>query len=707
MSVTTQIPLAFAVSGSKTPIDVLRTDGVVDFTNGYTADYSRELGVDPSAKPVERDKQNYLFNLITSNLIDWQSMGFPQWISGLPYAVGAFVRYSPNIATTPERIYRCIVANTGAVAPVSSSNWEELLTMAALQAAIPMPEKLVISVATDFNTLTSNATWEIQTDSIASGSPNSPSSFAGMLEVKNIGGANAVIVQRYIDRQGKVFFRGAQSGTWVAWQSTTGLGYTPANAATTITANNGLTGGGDLSANRTIGLANIAAFNILANPTNVAAFPQPTALSNGIVLAGSAPGSYTLGLGAITPTNVTTSVGSVTAANGQFASGAGSTTAVALGTAVGVAGSVLLQPNGIGNTTNQANLESTGRLNVIGLQTGAVQCTSISPSFGATQGFQFAYNSLQAGVGRNEYVNNFGSGSGGHLFYSRSAVGGAATLNATIDATGNVLAQSSVYAASATFFGNSTAAVLCPNGSGTVYLRPSGPGSVAGQLTVNTNGCLGLQNGSYNPSGSQTLAAVQVSGSFGGGVALIDPAAGGNGSYTLFTSSQTFFLRAGPANGAPSAAGFSLDSAGNFIGTGIIRPGSDERVKADWEPITNAVETIEEGLQGFLYHRLDDNGRLESGFGAQTLKANEKLSHLVTVGETPEGGQGVKVVRDGEEIEVRDFHHVGYDNVVPYTTTAIIELSARTKKQEARIAELERQLEIVLKNWNSVGPEAN
>lgn len=688
MSQTTQIPLAFANAGSKTPIDILRTDGVVDFTNGYTADYSRELGVDPAAKPVERDKLNYLLNLITSNAIDWQTMGFPQWISGLSYPVGSFVRYSPNIATTPERIYRCIVANTGAVAPLSSANWEELLTMAALQALIPMPEKLTISVATDFNTLTANATWEVQTDAIATGSPNSPSAFAGMLEVKAVGGANTVIVQRYSDRQGKVFFRGAQSGTWSAWQSITGYAYTPANQAITITGTNGLTGGGDLSANRAISLAAIAAMNIMANPTGAAAVAQSVGLANGIVLTGSGPGSYTLGLGNISSTGSITSGGSVSG-NNFISSG----TTAALSTS-GTGGQITLNPNGAGSSSGQVvvgpggGITTPGGVTASGFVSGA---TGIGTVGAGTQGVQIVWNGISVGQGRNEYINNFGGGVGGHYWYSRSSTSGGVTLNMSLDPSGNLTIPGAFTSGASVFTSTGNAAILQPGIAGSAYLRPT-PGATTGQVSVNTNGTITSANTNTNPSANILQCGLYLSGAFGGGVTLQDP--GSNMAAALFTSAGTFNIRCGTATGAASASGLSLDTAGNLIATGTIRPGSDERVKTNWKPIENALDTVRTVFKGFTYERTDDNNRLESGFGAQSVQKH--LPHLVSVDKIPEGQS-----QFDDNGTPRDFHHLGYDNIVPYATQAIIELEDKVNAQETRIAELERQMAIVLATFDT------
>lgn len=220
---TVRVPAPFAQAGTVTPIDLTRTDGVVNFNQGYTDDYSRELGVDPAAKAVERDKLNYMLNLITTNLIDWQQSAFPQWLSANAYAINAFVRYTATAGTT-ERVYRCIAASSAGVLPTNTTFWEELLTVAQILASVPMPENGVVTVATDFNTLV-NGTWEFASNTIANGSPNAPaqlgtSSLAGMLQSKQwTSGANTFIVQQYTDTSGNTFYRGATNGSFTAWRS--------------------------------------------------------------------------------------------------------------------------------------------------------------------------------------------------------------------------------------------------------------------------------------------------------------------------------------------------------------------------------------------------------------------------------------------------------------------------------------------------------
>lgn len=180
--------------------------------------------------------------------------------------------------------------------------------------------------------------------------------------------------------------------------------------------------------------ANILTFNgtvqssqancILAATGTGAIFLRP----NG---AGTSTGQATLD----TNGNIVTA-GGVTAnggvqSNQNFQS---STSTVALA-ASGSGGIVVLRPNGAGSTTGQAILTSNGNLNI----SGGLQAVG-----SGTQGFEIYWNTLAAGQGRNEYINDWGGGSGGHFFYSRSSSAGGATFNGSIDTGGNMVLVGSI-----------------------------------------------------------------------------------------------------------------------------------------------------------------------------------------------------------------------------------------------------------------------
>lgn len=214
---TTPISIPFARDGTKTAIDATRPDGSISLTQGYTGDYSRQLGVDPAAKAVERDKMNWLLNLLSSNLQDWQISSNPQWLAETQYAPPSVVRYA--IGAGVESLYRCIATPTPGVIPTNTTFWEEVPTFATIQGIIPMPFRSIVTVATNFNSFVTNGTWVFDSEAVVSASANSPSgAVAGMLEVRLTGTGANNLIQRYTGINGGRYTRGRNTtGTWAEW----------------------------------------------------------------------------------------------------------------------------------------------------------------------------------------------------------------------------------------------------------------------------------------------------------------------------------------------------------------------------------------------------------------------------------------------------------------------------------------------------------
>jgi hypothetical protein len=356
------IETTFANAGTVTKPPQTDPNGFVNFQDGYGADYELDLDSgNTEAKGVERADQNYLFAQSTIMAQWWQSMGLAPWYSTMAnggvagYNAGALVgRVS---ATTNEWVIWRSLQDANTVDPNTSGQtaWDYVPTDSDLTTLFAMPaggtgQKLLpggqtteqILTATNFNSLVTG-TFEYVSDAIANGSANTPSAHAGMVECKLWTNASVTYgVQRYCDRTGSIFIRGMQNGSWTAWSSfvltyaaiVAALGYVPANSAVTITANNGLTGGGSLAANMTIGLAPIAQSTILANPTAANGVPIACTLLNGIILNSPA---NTLGLGTITPVNVA-SQGYVSGTVGTFSTSLSALTAAFTsgGTSVGL-----------------------------------------------------------------------------------------------------------------------------------------------------------------------------------------------------------------------------------------------------------------------------------------------------------------------------------------------------------------------------------
>lgn len=100
----TFIKTPFASAGDRTAIpNGAQPDGSISMQQGWGADYTLEVGVDPAAKSVDRGHMNQILNLATALLNRWQTETFPEWIDsvsngGIPfsYPFGAIVRYSAD-----------------------------------------------------------------------------------------------------------------------------------------------------------------------------------------------------------------------------------------------------------------------------------------------------------------------------------------------------------------------------------------------------------------------------------------------------------------------------------------------------------------------------------------------------------------------------------------------------------------------------------
>lgn len=217
----------FANTGDKTTPPQTDPSGFVNFQDGYTPDYEINLASgNPQAKAVERSIQNYLFNLLTSNVQAWQSVGFPIWYNSMPggYPQNAVVVRLIGSILTPFRSR--VAANVSD--PIGNpANWEYIPFAYEMLANIPMPaggaggsSAEVVAVSTNFNSIGSG-TYEIKTDAVAAASPNSPGVFAGVLEVKSwSNGASNFIMQRYFSRDLFIYIRYNDGSTWSAWQAT-------------------------------------------------------------------------------------------------------------------------------------------------------------------------------------------------------------------------------------------------------------------------------------------------------------------------------------------------------------------------------------------------------------------------------------------------------------------------------------------------------
>lgn len=120
--------------------DPIQGSGSVSFTQGWPFNYQRDLATDPAALPIDRATMNYLFYVITQQLLQYQQHGVPEWISpannggtAYAYAKNSFIRYS---ATVPGVIFETYVSlidgNTDT--PGATANWQPVSAQVATSA---------------------------------------------------------------------------------------------------------------------------------------------------------------------------------------------------------------------------------------------------------------------------------------------------------------------------------------------------------------------------------------------------------------------------------------------------------------------------------------------------------------------------------------------------------------------------------------------
>ena len=124
----------FAENGDKAEIaEKTTSDGTVSYQEGWSVDYQRDMEIDKNAKAVERDVMNGILNDITSNIRQYQTMAFPEFITsedndGTPflYTAGTVVSYRQN-ETEDFKNYVSLVDNNNSTPGEDSEKWQEFI----------------------------------------------------------------------------------------------------------------------------------------------------------------------------------------------------------------------------------------------------------------------------------------------------------------------------------------------------------------------------------------------------------------------------------------------------------------------------------------------------------------------------------------------------------------------------------------------------
>lgn len=223
----------FARIGDRTTLPVTDPNGRVSWDSGYTPNYEIDLeSGDPLARAVERDKMNYLFWILTDNVMQYQQYGFPEWSSAKQggYARGAVVT---RTVSGVSQQYKSLTANNTSDPNSNATNWTKLFASNEVLSSIDLPfgGKLgysagYLTASKDFNSSDLwGGTFIFSSHAAAAGSANCPSQYMGILKTyKHSESTTNLFTQVYLDYEGFTYIRRMFSGAWTGWSKSVNVG---------------------------------------------------------------------------------------------------------------------------------------------------------------------------------------------------------------------------------------------------------------------------------------------------------------------------------------------------------------------------------------------------------------------------------------------------------------------------------------------------
>ncbi|WP_460208455.1 Ig-like domain-containing protein [Klebsiella oxytoca] len=125
----------WASSGDRASIsETQNSDGTVSYQEGWGEDYQKDMLTDANAKPVERDVMNAALNDITVAIRQYQTNGYPEWITtadnnGVAFGYDAGVVVSYNGA-----LYLSLMAGNTATPGADAAKWQPYIQREATEA---------------------------------------------------------------------------------------------------------------------------------------------------------------------------------------------------------------------------------------------------------------------------------------------------------------------------------------------------------------------------------------------------------------------------------------------------------------------------------------------------------------------------------------------------------------------------------------------
>lgn len=123
---TTFIKIPFAQSGDKVNPPDTDAAGGVNWTQGYPSAYSKDPSTDPSAKRIEREYMNGIFNGLSTAINEIQVSGITPFITATDNGGSAFVYGNGAVVCYNGKAYKSLKDSNSSL-PTVTSDWAEVL----------------------------------------------------------------------------------------------------------------------------------------------------------------------------------------------------------------------------------------------------------------------------------------------------------------------------------------------------------------------------------------------------------------------------------------------------------------------------------------------------------------------------------------------------------------------------------------------------